>query len=124
MNANELRIGNWYNWYADSKYYQFQVEPKDFTHGNMPNYEPIPLTEEWLLRFGFEKTEGGGNWNFPLHEIFKDKNFFKVSKLDNYFYWYNQVDDDYYSYMHNIQHVHQLQNLYFALTNEELTLKQ
>jgi len=29
-------------------------------------FKPIPLTEEWLINFGF-----GGNWSIPCFEIFK-----------------------------------------------------
>jgi hypothetical protein len=48
------------------------------------NYlKPIPLTEEWLDNFGFEKVKYG--YKFP--------------------------------------NVHQLQNLYHALTGQELTIK-
>jgi hypothetical protein len=77
--------------------------------------EPIPLTEEWLLKFGFEyrKEILFDGWyskliNYNSIRIFKDENgFFK-----------------YYSSITYIQHVHQLQNLYFALTGEELTIKE
>jgi hypothetical protein len=53
----------------------------------------IPLTEEWLLKFGFVKD-----------------------KLTNYD-WYK---GDFEICIHDIKHVHQLQNLYHALTGEEL----
>ena len=76
----------------------------------------IPLTEEWLLRFGFKEKKS-----------FKAK-YWLYLKYDMYLHWdgYNlflwcdtviKRDD------HGIKHVHQLQNLYFALTGEELTLK-
>lgn len=76
---------------------------------------PIPLTEEWLLKLGFEyrKEILFDGWyskliNYNSIRIFKDENgFFK-----------------YYSSITYIQHVHQLQNLYFALTGEELTIKE
>ena len=53
MNAQELRIGNYYKWYADGKYYTYQIEAKDFSNDNYKNFKSNPLTEEWLLNFGF-----------------------------------------------------------------------
>lgn len=73
--------------------------------------DPIPLTKEWLLKFGFEKR--GVNrtrwvfWKIDLVEDEKGIYSFDESRI--------YID---------IKYVHQLQNLYFALTNEELTLKQ
>jgi len=65
--------------------------------------KPIPLTEEWLTKFGFKKDDGffnkDGVWltpDFGLDGI----NPFKP-----------------------IKYVHQLQNLFFAITGEELTLE-
>ena len=87
------------------------------TQGGWNDIEPIPLTEEWLIKFGFE-------WNEELRS-FEKKGFRWLAKsvemnasyqlwdninrcmLSNQMYW----------------HVHQLQNLYFALTGEELTIK-
>ena len=67
------------------------------------NLDPIPLTEEWLGNF---------NWNGynPLHF---NSNF----EIDNKGRLY--CNGDYKGV--NINYVHQLQNLYFALTGRELT---
>ena len=85
-------------------------------------YEPIPLSEEWLLKFGFVQC---------IHDktLYKYLNFiyFKLEKEFN-----NSKDYDYISanlrgtnavdFMCRLYFVHQLQNLYFALTGEELTI--
>lgn len=63
--------------------------------------KPIPITEEWLLKFGFE---GWDIDNYTL--ILTNGNFFKLECLD--------------PIATNIFYVHQLQNLYFALTGKEL----
>jgi hypothetical protein len=70
-------------------------------------YEPIPLTEEWLLKFGFEEWDKNA-WQkgFDL----------SIHKIDSIF-WYNNNGINVL-----IKYVHQLQNLCFALTGEELTL--
>lgn len=76
--------------------------------------EPIPLTEDWLKRFGFEIQTNqvsivadtyakGKFWLFCDHETKK----FEVVVLGT---------------LINFQHVHQLQNLYYCLTGTQLTL--
>jgi hypothetical protein len=77
--------------------------------------EGIPLTEEWLFRFGF--IYKGIYYNFPLNDIFKLEQY----KLNNA-YWLRHHSESLDCV--KIKYVHQLQNLYFALTNEELKLKQ
>lgn len=119
MKASELRIGNLV--YVGNKLrhvcgtidktIQHNYHPQNSTYSE--NYEnecePIPLTEEWLVKFGFENFYNeflSSNGYFDL--IFNDD---KVSL---------RVEGQWLSL--EIKYVHQLQNLYFALTNEELTL--
>lgn len=77
--------------------------------------EAIPLTAEWLERFGFEKYEDTEGEKLTRHgKILLNKRFALR---------YSDTNDDwYYSTAIVVQHVHQLQNLYFALTGTELTL--
>ena len=76
-------------------------------------YEPIPITEEWLLKFGFEKIIGSNESNFTngFYNLFVNS----LGEVNFYFFkegdWYQKID-----------YVHQLQNLYFALTGSELTV--
>jgi hypothetical protein len=63
----------------------------------------IPLTEEWLLKLGFEKTQG----------CFLKNGIRLLAIRDLYFRGSFPIKTD-------IKFVHQLQNLYFALTNQEL----
>ena len=67
---------------------------------------PIPIIEEWLLRFGFELEEGW-YWKSSLR-------LFNIRGL--YFRANFPIKAD-------ILYVHSLQNLYFALTGEELEIK-
>ena len=71
----------------------------------------IPLTEEWLLKFGFEKDKKGflHNVRFVFHHIYG----WKI--LENWIK--NWVG------IREIKYVHELQNLYFALTGKEIELK-
>ena len=87
----------------------------------LPDLNGIPLTEEWLLKFGFK------------HDLYDDRFAFEmgatdyvVEKQDDWYFIgvkYNTSKGNsivYFSW--NIYHVHQLQNLYHALTDQELTL--
>ena len=78
---------------------------------------PIPLTEEWLLKFGFVTSE-------KLWDSFSRSNYYLSKKGELCFNLYESKNIFYmYEYRH-IEYVHQLQNLYFALTGEELTIKE
>ena len=84
---------------------------------------PIPLTEEILLKFGFNEVEGE-RW-CDMHEEFEECDYYYLSMFKIY---YNpetdRFEDDSLSHFNvNLKYVHQLQNLFFALTGEELTFK-
>ena len=78
-------------------------------------YKPIPLTEEWLLKLGFTKVHD----TMVLGDFVLESNIriVKTNELRG-FSWEQMTEEKYIS----IYTVHQLQNLYFALTNEELEL--
>lgn len=69
---------------------------------------PIPLTEEWLLKFGFNYQKADVSSFYPFYV----KSGFRINEEG--YHWYVQT------HCVHIQYVHQLQNLYFALTGEEL----
>ena len=81
---------------------------------------PIELSEEILLKCGFEKRQQTNSSNFFTfgfgdNPITRDWIIvIKYFKDENKFFYNNGF--------HIIKHLHQLQNLYFALTNEELTV--
>jgi hypothetical protein len=68
------------------------------------NFSGIPITEEWLLKFGFEKVA-------DRYRLKKGWHWIEVNKFSYY------IDGKQYGL---IDYVHQLQNLYHALTGEEL----
>lgn len=116
MDARELRIGN----YVISKLaglIQVQYIPANI---DISNYEPIPLTEEWLIKFGFEKIyESEFRVKYDLEKDLRF-GFNKNKSLKNTPEGLSFIGC---TYTH-IKYVHQLQNFYHALTSEELTLKQ
>jgi hypothetical protein len=85
----------------------------DYKNGviKVEEIEPIPLTEEWLLKFGFHLDPYK---NFELNNININRLNFKLTIFE---------DDDRYDIPIKTKYVHQLQNLYFALTGEELIIK-
>ncbi len=141
MKANELRIGNLVSHHDFEGYFPKVIGiksngvvilemPTGFGELHSADYEPIPLTEEWLLNFGFEKfvydsEETGYGTEYKLKA---SEDVFMVYSDDFSLGLYSdesREENDMAvipTYEH-IKHVHQLQNLYFALTGEELTIK-
>lgn len=109
MKAAELRIGNITKRIKTGEVFTvIAIDISSVAHG-MLALEGLPLTEEWLLKFGFEKkSEGKFEHNVNPLIIYKNERMG--------FYYGEAI-----GISHN--YVHQLQNLYFALTGEELTIK-
>lgn len=110
MKANELRIGNLVispiqgESEINARGIQWQTVKKGY-------YKPIPLTEEWLIKFGFEYRRLTGYYvknDFYCFFGDTDETRGKIIFASNF---RKRIF---------IQYVHQLQNIYFALTNEEL----
>ena len=115
MKANELRIGNLVHFFKDtpamavaiSSHTLYLTQGGGFINPKTEECVPIPLTDEWLLRFGFEKS--GRFYRLGALTIEVRKTYFRVCLCGNF--------------LVNLLFVHKLQNLYFALTGEELKLK-
>jgi hypothetical protein len=93
-------------------------EKNDWIRALGDSLKPIPITEEWLIKCGFEK----GPAYEPEGITYKKRigiSPVAISTTERYRYLW--IDEK--LIHHNHQHVHQLQNLYFALTGEELTIK-
>lgn len=126
MEARELRIGNLLDYYGQTVivldikrnqniecgYFNDSIGfERKLTEKHSP--KPIPLTEEWLLKFGFEKIIGSNESNFTdgVYNLFINS----LGEVNFYFFkegdWYQKID-----------YVHQLQNLHFALTGKELDI--
>lgn len=128
MNARELRIGNYVNYDFDNMVYKkgiLRVDCDVFTHiksdGGMLAISPIPLTQKFLKRLGFENVNNE-SWFWHI-DFDKSKETFKVFPLtaagEPLGLW-GIVGCP--PLIKKIEFVHQLQNLYFALTGEELIL--
>lgn len=80
------------------------------------NIEPIPLTPEILEKCGFEKYD-----YYPDCECYKVGNYFVSMSED---IWLHQSIGKKQAVIlrENMSYLHQLQNLYYALTNTELPI--
>ena len=117
IQANELRIGNYLKRLDGSV---FQVETTDFVDIHAyPQYLspiPIPISEEWAEKLPNDEWEFVG---FETRIIYQH-NKYRAIKLE---FSNNSVAFYFNDELINLkQYVHQLQNLYFSLTGEELTI--
>jgi hypothetical protein len=143
MEAKELRIGNWvqpiepladaFNGYRQVTTVYENRGTVEY-HYPLAWFEPIPLTEELLLKCGFVKDNIGGYWiELPsLKQQFKTLTiawcndspdhkwyaFFRDGKRDD-----DRNNDAVVCLMRNMNYLHQLQNLYFTLTGQELNIE-
>jgi hypothetical protein len=127
MKAQELRIGNYvvppvgcephigeitainlesYDCELIDDNYEEYVSISQF--GKIRDLDPIPLTEEWLLKFWFISN--------PYEDRY-EKGSIHIECLKTKGETYLWIEN-----MPHIKYVHQLQNLYFALTGEDLTI--
>lgn len=120
MKKDELRIGNLLlsnnkiikvlGLLKDEKI-QYYYHKRFLYETDIKEFKPIPLTEEWLIRFGFviEWYDEGAYYSKKGEYDFDLDGHFDYHRTDG-----SQI---------KMEYVHQLQNLYFALTGDELILK-
>ena len=127
IKAKDFRIGNFVNWkgctseikeiFLNSNEYifglKYEMPNNQFDNKTTLDIQPIPLTEEWLLKFGIDHNKTiekkGGNIEIELksgHVVVLGSDSCTVGMC----------------YFVECKFVHQLQNLYFCLTGEELTI--
>ena len=91
------------------------IEPFFINSVSESDLKPIPLTEEWLVRFGFFIN----HWESERIEE-------TVYQHQGITIFYSDIVDAWvFPDIENVEikYVHQLQNLYFALTGSELEIK-
>jgi hypothetical protein len=120
IKANELRIGN----YAYREGIIVTVDGRSImdAEAGLVAYQAISLTEEWLVRFGFNENYSSGVKKKYFHHslLYNGGNalayviYSKEPEKNGILFWGNAVPLCY--------NVHQLQNLFHALTGQELTI--
>ena len=121
MKANELRLGNYILDVFDLKNTVIRkIDLEDLSmfinYSNHPlPFRPIPLTEEILLKCGFEKSA----WdNFSTFRNSFCSDGCIVISLEHKYIEIGDLTLDI-----EIKYLHQLQNLIYALTNQELNVE-
>jgi hypothetical protein len=137
MKASELRLFNlveYPNWNNDGSKAYFKIRDIYFDDGRigltngsimvpgtkLEYLKPIPLTEEWLFKFGFHLRDGFSNTfklNVEKHQY--DCAQITYSEKEGLLRFSNGEEKGT-TLIPHIKYVHQLQNLYFALTGKEL----
>ena len=131
MEAKHLMIGNWINpenpTCVVADFHDHERDPFSIV-----TFEPILLTEKWLLKFGFVSNE---NYDEPTYEIevktgMRDKLILSIqpetldSRISTGLLIVGEDGmDKWVLPKEPWKYVHQLQNLFFALTGQELILK-
>ena len=131
MKATELRIGNLIEYKIedelDERKEWWEISKVDFqdltwldSNPEDADFRPIKITEEWLLKFGFEDITGVDyilhiDVDFKLILIPADAFYPQIDKADDV--GWSSIS------LNKIEYIHQLQNLFFSLCGEELTVK-
>lgn len=123
MKASELRIGNLVRRVKTGEIMYILAVDISTIHQGLLTVEGIPLTEEWLLRFGLKPNSDKSIFMLTERPQWDDVTIRDYGKNQtpsqvNYSVWYGDapiMDQP-------LQYVHQIQNLYFALTGKELTI--
>ena len=140
METASLRLGNMlhYNFFGDNEVVSIRGIGKNCIWLNDSEeagpisteyFEPIPLTEEWLEKLGLIKENQTKTLPAELQRPDVDEDgsifyswvkggVFNLEIQSNGEIWF-----ELYSHYKHIKWVHELQNLYFALTGEELILQ-
>lgn len=134
IKANELRIRNWVIFCSqsyivlsiDEEFVKLETDYNGFIEVFINEIKPIALTEEILLKAGFEKKISIlGNFEIK-HIDYRFVQFVCFLLPDNrleveFFAKHNNVDER--GYLTTIKYLHQLQNLVHSLTEQELEIK-
>lgn len=121
MEAKELRIGNWVRGFIG----EFPISAHAINElDNNPDYEvlkPVPLTGDRLVAFGVKKINNSmfrmGAITFQFHTDMSLEAMQERDIKDGFRICLNG------KFICNLFYIHEIQNLYYALTGEELTIK-
>lgn len=118
IQPKDIRIGIFLQWKnSEIKNNYFTVKSIQCDYDWFEDAEPIQITEEWALKFGFKENSPISSREYILSsdgfDIVKLINHYKDGWLLQFYYWNAGI---------MVEHVHRLQNIVFALTEKELIL--
>lgn len=142
MKPNELRLGNLFypinrsghvhipieipfkilsigNQVEAVKFDQIPAQLEQIPKFSLRDLSEIDITGEWLVRFGFEDLTK--NYGYPVFKLpsFDGQRQFRYSESS---IWIVTVGSGWGWELTNIKYIHQLQNLFFAITGKELEM--
>jgi len=131
MEAKQLRLGNIVNFLYGSSWLQGRVtnigESRCVigTQSVKPlNIQGIAITEEWLLKLGFSEREDTVPEGYPTYWPLEGNSRFRIYYSDSNQKFnldvFNYNTGDLVEGIITIDHIHQIQNLFFTLTGHEL----
>lgn len=143
ISPQELRIGNWVE--LDGAYCQVtgirqgedkrKLDPSLHAHTGkiyflstgktyryIGHFRPIPLTEEILLKCGFEKKVTRTD-HFDVEMIHYEKDRHYVYLISDGFEFEYETGHGRVNLFRTLHYIHQLQNLFFIFTGRELDIK-
>lgn len=131
LKPQELRFGN----YIKSKESGFNhivlgiedkrvsLDKSKYPYDFLRDCEPVPLTEEWLLRFGFKKDDF---WDGNYHNFWDYNGYLGLLYVKPYILLTHHIPNQIKESINikEIRYVHELQNLWYILSGQELTLNE
>lgn len=134
MKANELRIGNLIRWKDESEEIVnitgiehdeqgYWICTGEKEQAQIEEFIPIELTEQWFIDLGCFNMEYGFEYQLEPETVLRI-----IESCGECYPQLDQIGESTYEpqqivMLNSIKYVHQLQNLYFALTGEELEIK-
>lgn len=139
MKTNELRLENYIlcnkkqvaTVFAIRDPFSILADTGEISECDIDKCEGVTLTEEWLVKFEFSNYDqvlDGLTMGYLIDYIDYSgvETEFVIVKDDEEGYWLGAEEDDFYYFIYPskpFRYVHQLQNLYFAITGNELEIK-
>ena len=127
IKAKELRIGNLATIDGNVvEIYEVTHSVIEIANGAEPysinDIEPIPITEDWLLKFGFEiQKTTTKSYHIDCSNGWDSVIFADMQPEGDFWIGIRSISDGENYVLHtDVKHVHQIQNLYFSLTGDEL----
>jgi len=118
MKAKHYRVGNFIK-FGELRHRVTHHDIRNLYESELINkvpsssYSDIPLTEDWLLKIGFEKINHIHGYSFySLSKSKKNKCHIDIYDTKTKCMGYS---------VNHCEYVHQLQNLFFAITGTELS---
>jgi len=112
IQAKELRIGNYLDAAGETEIVTEIYEDYFYTKSCKSTWaliKPIPITKEWLIDFGCQYIDD--------HEYIIKDDLILENEYTDKGVWNFCTE---HSWITEIKYIHQLQNLYFAITGKEL----